>query len=125
MLLALALAAAGLVGCRNSSGIDYTCPDVANPGIAIAVVDSATQAVVGRNASIVARSAAFTDSVPAMYSAVSDGPFGLVYSQTATGTYTVTVKQSGYRDWVRTGIVVTKANACSLRTVNVTAQLQK
>ena len=121
LLPALAL----LIAACDSSGDVVNCPDIAVPGILVTVTDSLTQAPAGRNASIVARSATFTDSLPSERTAAFDGPYGLVYSRYATGTYTLTVKQSGYRDWTKTGIVVAKANACSLQTVNVTAKLQK
>jgi hypothetical protein len=122
LLLAVTVLAIG--GCDSSATV-VNCPDIAVPGILVTVTDSLTQAPAGRNASIVARSAMFTDSVSSATTAASDGPFGLVYSRNAAGTYTLTVKQSGYRDWTKSGIVVAMANACSLRTVNVSARLQR
>ena len=123
-LLLLPVAVLAIGGCDNSADV-VICPDIARAGIFVTVTDSLTQAPAGRNATIVAKSATFTDSVSSAQAAASDGPFGLVYSRNATGTYTLTVKQSGYRDWVKTGIVVTKVDACTLRTVPVTAKLQK
>lgn len=105
--------------------MQLSCPAIANAGIVVTVVDSATGAVAGRNAGVVARSATFVDSISPERTAASDGPFGLVYSYSKAGTYTVTVRKSGYRDWVRGGIVVAAANACALATVNVTAKLQQ
>lgn len=123
---AFVVAAAGAIiaACTDSTG-GVSCPDVAIPGIRVLVVDSATNNLAGRNASIVAKSATYTDSVSSTQTALSDGPYGLVYSRYAAGSYTLTVRQSGYRDWVQSGIVVSRVDVCSLETVNVTARLQK
>jgi hypothetical protein len=121
--LIAAVAAIIIAGCSNSAGV--SCPDVAIPGIRVMVIDSVTNVLAGRSSSIVAKSATYTDSLSSTQTAVSDGPYGLLYSRYATGTYTLTIRQSGYRDWSQSGIVVAKADVCSLQTVNVTAKLQK
>ena len=117
----LAVLAVTLAAC-NSATDSISCTQEARPGISVTVLDSATIVAAGRSSRILAHDGIFADSVPSQWTAASDGPFGLVYER--TGTYTVTVTRAGYRDWTKSGIVVTK-DRCHVRTVPVTALLQK
>jgi len=119
LTLALLLPA---VACRSPEGINYVCTDIAVPGIRVIVVDSVSGAAAGKGSIVVGRAGAYVDSLPAIWTASSDGPYPLAHEH--PGTFTVTVKRSPYRDWSRTGIVVT-ADQCHVRTVDVTARLQQ
>ena len=118
---ALATLTLAISACSNTSD-PIVCPAIAKPGILVTVLDSATSVATGRSSRILAHDGAFTDSVPAQWTAASDGPFPLAYER--TGTYTVTVTKAGYRDWAKSGIVVNR-DRCNVRTVPVTALLQK
>ena len=83
------------------------------------VQDSATNALVGRGARIIARDGNFADT--ANFSNVYDGPYGL--GRERAGTYDVTVEQQGYRVWSRAVVKVTRGE-CHVRTVAITARLQ-
>jgi hypothetical protein len=118
----LTLALLATAACKGPDEINYNCTDEARAGIVITVLDSASGVAAGKDARIVAKAGTFTDSVPGMWTAASDGPFALAHEH--AGTYTLTVSKTGYRDWTKTGIVVTK-DECHVRTVSVTARLQQ
>lgn len=80
------------------------------------------------SAVLIARSGSFVDSVgpvTPMSFRLNDPP--LLVLNTAgerAGTYNVTVRSQGYRDWARNGIVVT-ADDCHVIATAVTALLQR
>jgi hypothetical protein len=57
---------------------------------------------------------------------VQNGPPVLLLSSAGerAGTYDLTIRSPGYRDWTRTGVEVTK-DQCHVRPVTLTARLQK
>lgn len=118
----LTLALVAIAACRNVDDVNIVCTSEARAGIRLIVVDSVTGAAAGKASTIVARAGTFVDSLPAIWTASSDGPYPLAAEH--PGTFTVTVRRSPYRDWSRTGIVVT-ADKCHVRTVDVTARLQQ
>jgi hypothetical protein len=102
------------------------CTLEARAGITIAVQDSLTgSSGPFSNVSYVAKDTStfqdstFIASVPAQ---VSGSPFlvGLAYEH--AGKYTVTVRATGYRSWIKTGVVVGK-DACHVIGVSLTARL--
>ena len=95
------------------------CTTEAAPAVSVTVRDSATNALVGRGARIIARDGEFADT--ADFSNEYDGPYGLAHER--TGSYDVTVDQQGYRVWSRAGVNVTRGE-CHVRTVSITARLQ-
>jgi hypothetical protein len=96
-------------------------------GLQVTVIDSITSAPPS-SATLIARSAAYVDSVgpQAPLSPVVDGVV-LVLSAASerSGTYDLTVRAPGYRDWTRTGVRVTQEDQCHVRTVALTARLRK
>jgi hypothetical protein len=117
-LAPLLLAAAG---CADFFG-PKLCTAEARPGLLIAVVDSVTGASVLPGATIIVQNAVFNESAT-----IPDGPQpSEVYSTAyeAAGTYTVTVRKTGYQDWVRAGVTVTR-DECHVRTVELLAKLQR
>jgi len=89
------------------------------PALSVTVQDSVTGANVTPGATVVISNGAYTDSVVA-------GPVGVAVSVGGgAGTYTVTVRQSGYQSWTRAGVKVESDPAqCGARTLDLTARLQ-
>jgi hypothetical protein len=115
-LLVLSLAATS--ACTEVSGI--TCSTDSRPALMVDVRDSVTNLPAGQGARIIARTGTVADTADtreyyaAGYGLASERP----------GTYTLTVEQDGYRPWSRSGIEVTE-DVCHVRTVQVTARLQR
>ena len=123
-ILASLIVVAGVMrGCITG---DVICTEQYTYGINITVVDSAT-GFPPSEATLLARSATFTDSV----GPIARTPMGVdipAYLTLSTagerpGVYSVVVRSPGYRDWTRTGIRVAK-DQCHVREVNLTARLQ-
>ena len=102
------------------------CTLEARAGITIAAQDSLTgSAGPFSNVSYVAKdTSAFQDStlIASVPAQVSGSPFlvGLAYEH--AGQYAVTVRATGYRPWIKTGVVVAK-DACHVIGVSLTAKL--
>jgi hypothetical protein len=122
---ALILGAAAAQGCRNPTAL--VCTDEFRYGLQITVVDSTTLSPPS-SATLLARSGTFTDSLgPQAPFLVNNHGVRVLMLWTAgerVGTYDVTVKSPGYRDWVRSGITVT-ANECHVNEISITAKLQR
>jgi len=94
-------------------------------GVNVTVVDSLTDAPPS-SARLIARSAAYVDSVEAQAPTplVTGVLLTLGAAPERAGTYDVTVRSPGYREWTRTGVQVT-AEECHVHPVALTARLQK
>ncbi len=106
------------VAACNWGGVDCTLE--ARQGIAVEVSDSVTGAVITRGYTVIVTEGAYRDSV----SFPLEGP--LPYPDFAVeraGTYRVTVRSSGYKEWTRAGVHVT-ADECHVRTVILAVRLQ-
>jgi hypothetical protein len=118
--------AAALAGCSPLTGIGV-CTDDFRFGLNVTVVDSGTNAPPA-SAVLIARSGAFVDSVGPQTPVpmVQNGPPVLLLSAAGEmpGTYDLTVRSPGYRDWTQAGIRVT-ANECHVDPKKVTARLQR
>ncbi|MES2177119.1 MAG: carboxypeptidase-like regulatory domain-containing protein [Gemmatimonadota bacterium] len=110
-----------LAGCDAYKFTDgsQVCTTEARAGITISVRDSVTDALAGRGSRIIATSGSYADT--ARFSGNQDGPFALVYER--AGTYVVTVEQTGYKTWTKSGVEVTKA-VCHVNGVDLVARLQ-
>ena len=113
----LVVAATLAASACNSDPI--ACTAQALPAVAVTVRDSATGALVGRGARIVAKEGAFADT--ARTTTTYDGPYALARER--PGTYTVTVEQQGYGLWSQQNVSVGR-DACHVRTALLTAALQ-
>lgn len=116
----------GLCGCGGLLPLEHACTDELRYGISVTVVDSATGQPPD-SALLVARTREAVDSmgpVPPIQ-VVLNGPPMLILSAAPerAGTYNLTVRASGYRDWNRTGVQVTR-DACHVRATKITARLQ-
>ena len=116
-----------LSACSNplTDGIPV-CTDDLRFGLRVTVVDSLTNAPPA-SAVLLARSGTVVDSVgPATpQPVVQNGPPVLLLFAAGErpGTYDLTVRSPGYRDWTRTGVQVT-ADECHVLPVEITARLQ-
>jgi len=114
-----------LAGCGPLTSV--ACTADFRYGLNVTIVDSVTSNPPA-SALLVARSGAFVDSVgpaaPQQWS--PNGPPVLLLSAAGErpGTYDLTVRATGYRDWTRAGVKVT-ADECHVRGVEVTARLQR
>ena len=120
MLGVLILAAAAMRNCILAPSV---CTAILKYGVNIAVVDSATGSPPSE-ATLLVTSGSYTDSVgPRGPSQTTPPVLMLSTAGERAGTYSVTVRSPGYRDWRRTGIRVT-ADECHVKPVNLTARLQ-
>jgi hypothetical protein len=123
--LSFAAGALLLAGCDPVTS-DFNCTADFRFGLNVTVVDSVTNAPPA-SAVLIARTGAVVDSVgPATpQQLVLNGPPVLLLGAAGErpGTYDLTVRAPGYRDWTRNGVTVT-ADECHVRSVAVTARLQ-
>jgi hypothetical protein len=116
-----------LSACGSSLSGGRVCTEDFRYGLNVTVVDSVTNAPPA-SAVLIARSGAFVDSVgprtPMQF--VQNGPPVLLLSSAGerAGTYDLTVRSPGYRDWTRTGVEVTE-DECHVRPITLSARLQK
>ena len=124
-VLSLCAAAVLLAGCDELTP-PRACTANIVFGLQVSVVDSLTD-VPPASALLIARSGAFVDSLGPTPSgpAYPGGPTVLRFNTAAErpGTYDLTVRAPGYRDWSRTGVKVTK-DECHVHTTSLTARLQ-
>jgi len=108
-------------GCRLES---LACTTHIQPGIIVTIMDSITAEPRAAQAQGVAQEGSFTDSLrPYGY----DGqPLVMVSRHAADerpGTYTVTLRTPGYRDWQASGLRVSSGE-CHVQTSSTVARLQ-
>lgn len=94
------------------------CTDLFAYGLTVSVTDSSTQSAMSSGVSVVARDGSYVDSA-----APFPGASTFALAGERAGTYSVTVRKVGYKDWVKSGIQVTK-DVCHVQPVGVTARLQ-
>jgi hypothetical protein len=100
------------------------CTLEAVAGLNVTVEDSLTGAPAASGAQLIAPDGAFADTVSFPPNRPDLDPQPLPSAWERPGTYTVTVRKSGYVDWVRRGVLVT-AGKCHVRAVALTARLQR
>lgn len=127
-LLSLGLIA-GLGSCYSSSSLaprdGVICTALAVAAINVKVLDSATSVGLSfQNLWARAREGSYMDSSHVSFTIAGDAPktFGLAYER--AGVYDVAVKASGYREWTKSGVVVTH-DECHVVPVLLTARLQR
>jgi hypothetical protein len=88
--------------------------------IAIRAEAASTGDVLSPEATVVARSGTYADSVTG-----SPGSVDLFVAFERSGVYDVLVRVDGYRDWRQTGVRVTRAGECDkLRSVRLTTMMR-
>ncbi len=108
-----------------TSGCDalgsVTCTTIALPAIIVYVRDAPSGVPAAGGATVVARSGSYADSVSVPTGLTYDYPVSLASER--PGTYAVTVRKTGYRDWSQSNVRI-DADQCHVRTVTLTASLQ-
>jgi Prokaryotic membrane lipoprotein lipid attachment site len=122
----LAVIAVVLSGCSLLTGLEG-CTAVAIPSFSVTVRDSATRTPIAIGAQLswtgpVSGANEFpwlgsTPPDPSVDSIPIQGPFE------KAGTFSLTVRKTGYRDW--NGSVTVKQDGCHVRSVSLTAFLQR
>jgi len=113
-------AAAGLLAmaaCERVAEPDPCSLPYFQPTLQVTVQDSVTGANITPGSTLVLRSGVYVDSVTVPPEVTSMHVGG------SWGTFSLTVRQTGYQTWTKTGIEVEK-NGCVPRTVDVTARLK-
>ncbi len=112
-------------GSINEPGDGLICTAEARAAISLTVVDSLTgqpTAFTGLFARAV--DGTYTDSTTSFFTNTGNGYVGAGLAYERKGTYTVTVRASGYQDWIKTGVNVT-AGECHVNGAVLTARLVK
>lgn len=113
----------GLVGC-DSLGVS-SCTLGETPGFRITLADSVSGfAAVSDNIVAIATSPTYADTVVTE----SDGSLAsqvVHLVEDRAGVYDVTIAADGFREWSRSGLEVTEADRCHVRTRDLVARLQR
>jgi hypothetical protein len=104
----------GAVGCDDDS-FTNACTAIYVYGVSIEVKDAVTGAPLeGVTAEI--RDGAFVDPSVVVSTSIVNG------AGERAGTYSIVIRKAGYRDWTKTGVVVT-ADRCHVKGVRLVAAL--
>jgi hypothetical protein len=103
----------------DSLNVTVTCTSVFRFGLFVQLADSVADAPLAVAAKIVIREGAFGDSILA----IPPGQSWLAAGE-RPGTYQLTIRAAGYRDWVRDAIVVGH-DGCHVVLVSIRARLQR
>ncbi len=111
------------VSCNSSPGGPggAVCTLEARPALSIFVRDSSSGAPIGRGSSATATDGVFVATATYPPGGPDDLPLSLAHER--AGTYTVVVRNPGYRDWRATGVRVTR-DECHVITQTLTARLE-
>ena len=109
-------------GCRLLDK-ERVCTLELRSGVSVSVRDSTTGAFAASGAKLVVRDGAYADSVSLPATPGATDAMSLGGAGERPGVYSLTVTKPGYRDWVKTGVRVTKGD-CHVNTVALTALLQ-
>lgn len=95
------------------------------PAVRVEVQDSVTLAWVASGATLVLQDGAFVDSVsvPASRTDLNAVPLFTSRVYGRPGTYVVTVRRSGYANWVKASVIVRRVAACEVPGVRLVARL--
>jgi hypothetical protein len=119
------LGACTLLICAGCSLISApVCTDEYVHAVDVQVVDSVSGAMAASGAQLVARDGVFADSMSYPANRADLEAFSLHAAGERAGTYAVTLRKSGYRDWTRANVQVAK-DACHVTTVSLTALMQR
>ncbi len=109
-----------LAACKEAP---LTCPKILAASISVTIRDSVTGAFAASGAMVIAYSTIYSDTafVPVNRPDLDAQPVSLAFGH--SGPFLVTVDKAGYREWMKTDIVV-RSDQCGLETTNLTALLQ-
>jgi len=115
----------GTVGACNFITTDRVCTDELRFGLAVGVRDSATGLAAASGATLImVDQTGAIDSTKFPPNRPDLDPVPLLGAGEHAGTFRVTVRKLGYRDWVRSEVRVTR-DECHVRVTALTALLQR
>jgi hypothetical protein len=116
-------ACTAILGCSVFTSHD--CADIKRFSFSIQVADSATKEYIALGATLIARHDDHTDSlvVPGTGQPGASDATGTGIG-TDTGSFDLVVRKVGYRDWIRTNVVVPRDDCGQPDTQLITAYLQ-
>jgi hypothetical protein len=122
VLICFALA---FMSCRDSivNG-GRICSTEARVGIQVAVRDVITGLPAATDVLALAQDHSFIDTLRTLPFGSPDSALTLYGVYERAGVYSVMVKKTGYRDWIRTNVVVDK-DECHVITVQLDARLER
>ena len=94
------------------------CTTDVHPAVSVQIHDARSAAVLAGPATAVARDGAFADTAE-----VEPGDSWARLALERPGTYEVTVRRAGYREWTRTGVRA-EDGECHVRTATLRAELE-
>lgn len=123
--LRVVLATLSLAACKGTTQPDVVCTTEARYAIGVQVKDSLTlaPAAAGAKLLVVDPAAGYRDSTSFAADSLWN-TWSLTAAPERAGVFTIVVSKPGYRDWIRTNVVVTKDD-CHVHPVAFTALLQK
>ena len=116
-LSVLAVAGCGLISAPN-------CTLTFDPAVEVVVQDSVSGAMIASGAQLIAREGTYADSMSLPANRADLDSKSLSAANERAGTYTVTVRKPGYREWTRSNVQV-EQEVCHVRTVRLTALMQR
>lgn len=119
---AFAAVAILLGGCDALSN-EVICTAILVYGIRVTVQDSVSGAPVASGAQLIARDGAYADTASFPANQPNFDGLPLQAAPERPGTYIVTVRKTGFGDWVR-NVTVVREDECHVRSVELTARLQ-
>jgi hypothetical protein len=118
----LAISLVLLVGVGGCDALVVTCDAYAGPGIILAAVDSISGGPLSSSDVVLSvQESLYVDTLRASPALAAHG-LGLAYER--EGIYDVQAAAGGYRSWRLDGVGVS-ADECHVRTVRLTAELQR
>ena len=96
------------------------CTMEARPGITVEPVDATTGQSVSQHTTVIAMAGSYADTATVHTTGVPS--ISAAYER--PGTYAVIVRHPDYREWQRSGVLVTK-DECHVQTVRLQAELEK
>ena len=108
------------IGAMPAPGV--VCTMEARPGITVEPRDRVTGEIVSGPIVLIMKSGTYADTVRASTGALP-APTNVSGAYERPGTYTVIVRHTGYHDFVKSGIIVTK-DECHVIPVRITAKLE-
>ena len=123
MIARLVVVLASLLTACKLTSFTLTCPEVLEPALAVTVRDSASGTFIASGTSVIAYSTFYSDTVfvPTNRADLDAQPVELAAGH--AGTFFVTVDKPGYREWLKTDVVV-RSGRCGVETRALTARLQ-
>lgn len=110
-------------GCEDHGTSGRVCTTEARAGIQVEVRDALSGEPAAQGAVGIAYDGAYADTLQLFPNVPPHLPLTLIGAVERPGVYTVVVRKSGYRDWIRAGVEV-RHDGCHVITVKLEARLE-